>query len=263
MEKNIETEIEKKNESDFIEVPQLTNQSNKSNQIKNNYRLNYSNEFKEYAERSKFNINLRFNAFLNYIKSKKGDESGIYLKNNLLDLDFPIEKDGEIFSSLKLMKQLDILKDEENISLLIDLHNFVDNSNYNYGPINSNLLDSYLLKMKNLGTIILFADMPSVASLEIYFKEKMEKLTNVNYLIKSVLVHKTPLLSFVSIQKFELKTSASFDKIKIHLAEFYDINSLGIAKINDLFFSEFSRVYSYLFNIQQISAYLKNVFILF
>jgi hypothetical protein len=249
-----------------------------------NYRPSYLEEFKNNIKHSNYDFNFRLNCFLNYIKSKKADNSSILIKNELIDLNYSYtetktepnvnnksEKEAETIS-FELFKSLSESKTNEesqisnetpnnSLPLIVDLLGYIDRSDYSVGPIDKERLTLQLSKLKNLGTLIIFADLSTIISFEEYFKEKFSKEPMTNYLIKSVVISKVPILSLISIQKFELKTNVDFSNFKIHFAEFIALPSSlpKINKIHDLSFTEYTRAHTYRYQLEQVSPLMKRV----
>jgi len=247
-----------------------------------NNRPTYLEDFIKYCSNSKYDFTSRFNAFLNYCKIKKSDEKSVILKTSLVDFKKELSADelkggneanksafsysSEILTSyasenVKTVEDIIVLE-KSSSSVIIDLVNFIDKSNFN-GPLDEEHLGGSLSKLKNLGILLILADMSTIMSLKDFFQKKLLLEPKTNYLIKSVILHKAPLISLVSIQKFEGKQDIVFSNMKLHLAEFWDKTSLVISKINDLTFVEFERVYSYLYQMQEVSSILKKVNFIF
>lgn len=242
-----------------------------------NYRPSYLDEFRNNIKSSKYDFNYRVNCFLNYIKAKKADHTSILIKNELLDLTYEEPKDSqinstsdsntyEVFKSLlesKSYEENEISSEtaSNSLPLVIDLKGYIDKSDYTVGPLNKDKLSLQLSKLKNLGMLIIFADLSTTTSLEEYFKEKFDKEPTTNYLIKSVVISKVPILSLISIQKFELKTNVDFSNFKIHFAEFVALPSSSpkISKIHDLTFPEYTRAHTYRYHLEQVGVLMKKV----
>lgn len=249
-----------------------------------NYRTCYLDELKSSIGSLKYDFNYRFNMCLNYIKSKKGDKNCIVFKNNLLNMNYKdngIEADDtkdydrdektiqspsiEVFQSLLECKEFEAneINQVENlsISLIVDLSNYIDKSDYRFGSLNKELLSLQLSKLKNLGVLIILSDIATTVSLEDYFKNTFEQNPTINYLIKSITIAKSPLISIISFQKFEVKAKVDFTKFKIHLAELVTFPSSEpkISKISDLSFAEYTRAHSYQYQLEQVSALMKKV----
>lgn len=246
-----------------------------------NYRPSYLDEFQNNIKSSKYDFNYRVNCFLNYIKAKKADHTSILIKNELLDLTYEEPKETtnnsnitsdsnattyEAFRSLLDSKSYDEneISNEtavNSLPLIVDLKGYIDKSDYTVGPLNKERLSLQLSKLKNLGMLIIFADLSTTTSLEEYFKEKFDKEPTTNYLIKSVVISKIPILSLISIQKFELKTNVDFSNFKIHFAEFVALPSSlpKISKIHDLTFPEYTRAHTYRYHLEQVAVLMKKV----
>lgn len=219
-----------------------------------------SSLYKKFTEESNFDFNTRLISFLNYIKAKKSDNISYVIENSMLEMTKPSISEIMVYlNNFEIGKSFEETKKDDKYTVIYDLEGFVSNENRLF---KKERLLSNLQRLKNLGTLILMGDYISCSNIESCFKELFTQEPNVNYLIKSVIAHKTPFLSFISIQKFELKSPVNVDKVRIQLSETINKNEIQIEKINDLSLSEFTRTYEYLFIIQEISIYLKKVSLL-
>ena len=273
MEKNIiseETVNETNDISKETNINLETNKTNPKENINKNSDLNSNKTigdlFKLYVNNSKKDFNSRFSQFLTYVKAKKPDNKSVIIDNGYINRETISNYD--LLSTVKEAKEVEANSDyktsiEKDTNLIYDLNNFLTSNIMSVSSLDENRLEFYLEQLKNLGNLIILADLKFITSLEEFFKKQLTKNPNTNYLIKSVIAYKTPLISFVSIQKFVLKTPVNLDNVKIHLAEtvqnFSSGDDLQINKINDLTFSELIRTYEHLFIINEMSSYLKRV----
>ena len=218
-------------------------------------------KFKQFTDSSKYEFNTRLIMFLNYIKAKKNDNVSYVVTNSLLDMHLPSSSEILVFLNKSQIGSCFLdSPSEEKYSIIFDLEGFALTQNGR--ELNKERLLSNIHHLKNLGTLIILADYITISSFEIFINEQINKEPNVNYLVKSVIVHKSPFLSFISIQRFELKTPVQIDKIKIQLSETILRSELTIEKIHDLSLPEFSRANEYIYLYNEISHYLKQVSLL-
>lgn len=222
--------------------------------------------FKLYINSSKNNFNSRFNKLLLYVKSKKIDDQSYVIDNDYID--FNSLTNYEALSSIDkcklLNKDSDYKKEiESNCNIIIDLNSFLISNIVSSSVFDSIRLDYYLNQLKNLGVAILLVDIKFIISFESFLKEQLNKNPNINYLIKCVIAHKSPFISFFYIQKFVLKNPVKYENIKVHLAETIERSkfdeNININKINDLSFPEMTRAYEHMFIINEMSSYLRKV----
>lgn len=239
-----------------------------------NKRVSYKEELLKSLETCNYNFTDIFNSFLNYVNAKKGDDNSFFIKNELLNLKEKIdltpptstdEKDKvnsdiiNTYANIPLVDNVKAEQEKNSVPLIVDLANFIDNSSYQYGAINKELLDLYLHCLKNLGMLVILADMPTVLNLGEYVKEKISKEPKFSCLVKSASICNSPLMCLISIQKFELKTDTNFDNLKVQVSEFFDKKSTRFNKINDLTYIEYARLCTYIYQMHQISTILKKV----
>lgn len=217
--------------------------------------------YKNYLSKSKYDFNSRLINFLNYIKAKKGDNKSYLVKNNLIDMEKASSSEILVhLSQFKVGESLDIekLSEDDRFTYIYDFVSFVNGSNLRT-KFEAEKLEACLHRLKNLGSLIILVDIQTSFNMSNFIKNQLIKNPNTNYLIKSVISHKTPFLSFMSFQKFELKTPVVQENLKIHLAEHTSPETLEISKINDLTLAEFQRSYEYIYMIQEMSYILKKV----
>lgn len=291
MEKNNSptTEIKEGNSEQTQPQLQLTNEerekfmkeiyermkANANPEAYDNIRVNYKEELVESLKLSSYTFTDCFNSFLNYVNAKKGDEKSFFIKNTLINLQEKVdlteqsEDTKEIdkvkteildtYKNIPIVENLPENLEKNSVPLIVDLNSFIDSSSYQYGPINKEKLDYYFSSLKNLGAIVILADMSTILNFGEYLKEKIANEPNFSVLTKSAIISKSPLVSFISIQKFELKTPTNYDNLKVQVSEIFDRKSCRFNKINDLTYLENARFNTYIYQIQQVSTILKRV----
>ncbi len=252
----------------MVEDDEIKNTISTNKSLQKDYR--YIEEFKKLNKLSKVSFFSKMTAFLTGSKVKSLDDSSLILDGfGLLniedDLKSPEYQNNEIFKNFKIENFIKDVnyniesKGLKNYSSIIDLCSYVDNYDFVLDSFNELHLNIYLNSIKNLGYIVLLLDMPSMSKLNAFFKLRVEKYPNVNYILKSLMISKLPMMCILYIQKFELKTPVSFTNLKINFNEFMDNNSLTMNKIGDLTFQEVYNAIKYIFSIQFYSPILKNV----
>lgn len=220
--------------------------------------------FTKMCASTKYSFEQRLASFLKYIKAKQIDETSVIIGKEYLQKEQVVSNEhlASIENAINIsMKEKDFSTLSQH-SLIIDLCGFVHTkSDFEAQTFDfEDRLTCLLSKLKNLGSLVILADFPTCTFLESFLLETFEKEAFTNYLIKASIYHKTPFLSFIAFQRFNLKSPVVPANSKIHLTEaFVSDNKFEINKIGDLTLSEFKRTYVYLFTIQEISVKLKSV----
>lgn len=243
--------------------------------------------FKDFSSKSQFDFNERLLIFLNYIKLKTTEETTSLIISNSL-IDFEKATISQILTYLKKSKvgnlEDDLNSSRENektinnndqYNIIIDLEGYInktqsvkseDNSQTQTIKNHEKILKN-LKRLKNLGTLIILCDYFFMSTIQPLLTLLFENEPNTNFLIKAVIAHKSHMISFLSFQKFELKSKVNQNNLKIHFAEtIISNNSLNkdnkemqilIEKIGDLTIKEICLSYEYLLIINEISLYLR------
>lgn len=250
------------------EESQINNEASSNTRILSND-FKYIEEFKKLNSTSKVSLFSKLNAFLVGSKAKGLDEKSFMIDDySLVNLEEDLKSSlnqSEVFKNFKVdnkIKQSTFNSDSnefQNFSSIIDLCTYVDTHDFNFDLFEDLRLNKYLNNVKNLGYVVLLIDMPSVGKLNSFFKLRVEKYSNVNYILKSLIVSKLPLMCLLYIQKFELKTNINPSSLKCNLSELIENNSLSINKIGDLTLNEVFNSVKYIFSSQFYISVFKKV----
>lgn len=251
------------------EESHINNETSTNTRIVSND-FKYIEEFKKLNSISKVSLFSKLNAFLVGSKAKGLDEKSFMIDDYGLinleeDLKLNENQSNEVFKNFKLenkIKQSTFNSEAEefqNFSSVIDLCTYVDALDFNLDLFDDLRLNKYLNNVKNLGYVVLMIDMPSVGKLNTFFKLRVEKYSKVNYILKSLIVSKLPMMCLLYIQKFQLKTDVNPSSLKCNLSELIENNSFSMNKIGDLTFNEVFNSVKYIFSSQFYISVFKKV----
>lgn len=216
-------------------------------------------EFSTFCKFSKHSVEQRILSFMKYVKSKKPDENTLVVNAEYLNIQ-ELEKDQTLtgFSQARFIDSIGLESEKESsCSLLLDLDSFVSN-HFAENEYRARLTN-YFSKLKNLGVLIILADYTTCTLLQDFLQQLYLSEPLSNYLVKSVIAFKLPFYSFISFQKFNVKTPVVFQNSKIHLAEANSRDIIETNKIADLSIPEYKRAIDYFYFIQELSHNLKKV----
>lgn len=163
---------------------------------------------------------------------------------------------------ISLTTKNEILEAKKNLLFIVDFENFLNSNLESQDKIISdhiNLLTNLIHNLKNMGTVFILIDYFYLLRIRELIYSFIKTNPTTNLLLKLFIVEKTPMLSFLCIQKFEQKQNVFVDKMQFIFYEMYSNNELSVEhQIIPLIFFEktietITELYSYQIALRKVT----------